>query len=166
MEEWRKQRATELDRIRRRKAERRGEKYIPMTSPSMAVLDLDEELDQDRRSKVRRASSSSEAQAAVSLSSDVPKANDDGPMCSLDGNAQDALTWEDEEEASMFEELVQSGQLDLITTGMPMKDEGKGRETIEVEELKPAIAKRDFADATFGRKFSGTGSGLEVRIVN
>jgi hypothetical protein len=163
MQEWRKGRATELDRIRRRKAERRGEKYIPMTSPSMAVLDLDAELDQERGSNVGRVSPS----PGISLPTDAQKANEDGPMCLLDGNARDALTWEDDEEASMFEEVVRSGQLELISTGIPEENEGKGKDTLGgVNPVTQGIAKREFADATFGRQSSGTGSGLEIRTVN
>jgi peroxiredoxin len=44
MKEWRQNRETELERIRRRKAARRGEAYIPAPKRLSAVMGLDEEL--------------------------------------------------------------------------------------------------------------------------
>lgn len=169
MQEWRQQRETELDRIRRRKAERRGEEYIPVTSPSMTALDLDEQLDQERGSERSRGLLSPRAHAAVSLLTEAPAVGDEETMRLPVGSAQDDLTWEDEGETSadsdgIFEEIVRSGQLELITTGRQAKDEGKF--TIEEEEPRPSISKGEFAGATFGRKASGTGNGLEVRIVD
>ena len=167
MQEWRQQRETELDRIRRRKAERRGEEYIPVTSPSLTALDLDEQLDQQRGSERSRGSLSPRAHAAVSLPNEGPAVDDEETM--RVGSAQDDLTWEDDEETAadingIFEEIVRSGQLELITTGRQAKDEGKF--TIEEEEPRPSISKGEFAGATFGRRASGTGNGLEVRIVD
>lgn len=167
MQEWRHQRETELDRIRRRKAERRGEEYIPVTSPSMTALEMDERLDQERGFERSRESLSPRGHAAVSLPNKTPAVDDEETM--RVGSAQNDLTWEDDEETSadingIFEEIVRSGQLELITTGRPAKDEGSY--TIEEKELKPPISKGEFAGATSGRKASGTGSGLEVRVVD
>ena len=168
MQEWRTQRETELDRIRRRKAERRGEEYTAMSNGSMMALGLRDEEGSNSR---RQSYQPSEAQAAVSLPAEnatsgilPPVVNDDGPMCLPVGSAGDVLTWEDDEEEAilkpelnaLFDRTVRLGEIAPSTINPPTTGAQNGHEPKGVEG--------ENAGETFGRK-GNTGSGLEVEIV-
>lgn len=170
MQEWRNQRATELDRIRRRKAERRGEEFTAMSNGSMMALGL---RDEDGLSSRRPSHQSPEAQAAVPLPVDesatvavVPAGNEDGPVCLPVGSAGDVLTWEDDEEDeatlkpelnALFEKAVRLGEIEPSHTSTPTEGVQDG--------LKLGDIKGEFPDATFGRN-GNVGSGLEVKIAH
>jgi hypothetical protein len=157
MQEWRIEREAELERIRRRKSERRGGQYVPKADGSMTASDGEEEQAQKGEEGMGLA------QAAVSLPSDAPVGleaeastlpSGDGPVCLPVSSAPDVLAWEVEDEEvetprqdldRMFHEVI----------GM------KSEKQIEMGELEGK-----FAGATFGRKASGSESGLEVNIVN
>jgi len=169
MQEWRAQRETELDRIRRRKAERRGEDYTAMSNGSMMALGL---RDEDGSNSRRQSYQPSEVQAAVSLPTGqatsgivTPAVIDDGPMCLPVGSAGDVLTWEDDEEEeatlkpelnALFDRAVRLSEIAPSTINPPTTGAQNGHEPKGVEG--------EFAGETFGRK-GNTGSGLEVEIV-
>ena len=170
MQAWRAQRETELDRIRRRKAERRGEQYTAMSNGSKMALGLGEDEGPDGS---RQSQGSMLAQVAVSLPADAPAtstattANDaDGAGPLPTGSVGDALTWDDDEEEettlkpelnALFEKAVRLGEIEPSGMNTPTRSMPKGE--LEMEDIKGG-----FAGDAFGRKGS-PGSGLEVKIV-
>lgn len=167
MQEWRTQRATELDRIRRRKAERRGEEYTAMSNGSKMALGLGEDEEHGGR---RQSQPSPQAQVPAQLppatSENTPATEHDGPVCMPVGSAGDALTWDaDEEEEptlkpelnALFEKAVRLGEIETSGTNTPNRIAPKNG--LELDEVRG-----QFAGETFGRKGSA-GSGLEVKIV-
>jgi hypothetical protein len=170
MQEWRKERETELDRIRRRKAERRGEEYTAMSNGSRMALGL---RDEDGSSSRRPSHFSPEIDTAVPLPVDAPvgaeaasMGKEVGPLDLPVGSAGNALTWDNDEEeeptlkpelTALFEKAVQMGEIEPSTTTTPIKRATE--DGLELDEVN-----RHFAGETFGRKGSA-GSGLEVRIV-
>ena len=170
MEEWRKQREAELDRIRRRKAERRGERYTAMSNGSKVALGLGEDEDPNER---RQSQATIQAQVAVPLPVDAPATREATPAGTTDGagplpiaSAGDALTWDDDDEEettmkpelnALFEKAVRLGEIEPSGLGSPTKSVTKGE--LEMDDVEGG-----FAGETFGRKGSA-GSGLEVKIV-
>jgi len=170
MQAWRAQRETELDRIRRRKAERRGEQYTAMSNGSKMALGLGEDEGPDGR---RQSQASMLAQVAVSLPADAPATSTATPANDADGagplpigSVGDALTWDDDEEEettlkpelnALFEKAVRLGEIEPSGMNTPTRSMPKGE--LEMEDIKG-----EFAGDTFGRKGS-PGSGLEVKIV-
>ena len=170
MQEWRKQRETELDRIRRRKAERRGEEYTAMSNGSKVALGLGEDEDPNER---RQSQATIQAQVAVPLPVDAPATREATPAGTTDGagplpiaSAGDALTWDDDDEEettmkpelnALFEKAVRLGEIEPSGLGSPTKSVTKGE--LEMDDVEGG-----FAGETFGRKGSA-GSGLEVKIV-
>jgi hypothetical protein len=169
MQEWRKQREAELDRIRRRKAERRGEQYTAMSNGSKVALGLGEDEGPNGR---RESRASILTQVAVPLPADAPPKSETtpvdnaaGPEALPIGSAGDALTWDDDEEEeptlkpelnALFEKAVRLGEIEPSGTDTPTKSVPKG-------ELEMHDVEGGFAGETFGRKGSA-GSGLEVEI--
>lgn len=170
MQEWRKQREAELDRIRRRKAERRGEQYTAMSNGSKVALGLGEDEESNWK---RRSHASTLAQVAVPLpvgapapAASIPADNADGPVPLPIGSAGDAITWDDDEEeettlkpevTALFEKAVRLGEIEPSGTNTPAMSAPKGE--LEMEDVEGG-----FAGETFGRKGSA-GSGLEVKVV-
>ena len=170
MQAWRAQRETELDRIRRRKAERRGEQYTAMSNGSKMALGLGEDEGPDGR---RQSQASMLAQVAVSLPADAPATSTATPANDADGagplpidSVGDALTWDDDEDEettlkpelnALFEKAVRLGEIEPSGMNTPTRSMPKGE--LEMEDIKG-----EFAGDTFGRKGS-PGSGLEVKIV-
>jgi len=170
MEEWRKQREAELDRIRRRKAERRGERYTAMSNGSKVALGLGEDEDSNER---RQSQATIQAQVAVPLPVDAPATREATPAGTADGagplpigSAGDALTWDDDEDEdaslkpelnALFEKAVRQGEIEPSVMNTPTESVPKG-------ELEMNDVEGGFAGETFGRKGSA-GSGLEVKIV-
>lgn len=171
MREWRSQRETELERIRRRRAERRGEEYHPMASTSLMALGLDREEAEHEEAQAQAAvplpagspGSDTTGSPSPGTPNPMPRPNGigdgngdgDGPVCLPIESLEDVLAWEPEAES---------------------KHHGNGVDPREMDEKFAAFMREEGLDVgfgnglpggvgdTFGRKSSvtGTGSGLEV----
>lgn len=158
MKAWRSQRESELERIRRRRAERRGEEYHPMASSSLMALNLEREEAENAQAAVPMpietpdSESSGTSSPAASDQDDHQKSvlNGNGPVCLPVDRLEDVLTWEAE---SKFENAADRQEMDEKFAAF-MRSEG----------LDVAISHgaHPVASETFGRKASGTANGLEV----
>lgn len=164
MKEWRAQREAELERIRRRRAERRGEVYNPITNVSRLALGLDNDEPEQARVAVpvledapnSEASSPSPTRPQSTKPDDdelVVVLDDDAPVCLPLSSMEDVLAWEPESKAESEKDALKMDQ--QFSTAM--RELGI--------DLGPEINTSTTHGDTFGRKASGTGNGLEVTEV-
>lgn len=168
MKEWRAQRETELERIRRRRAERRGEVYNPMANASRMALGLDNDdsgqpeptaatVPVSETLQSSRASSPSPSRLPPSTKIEDEDAKVDGLVCLPIESMEDVLAWDPETENNDKIESEKNGHtLDQQFT-TAMKDLG-----IELGPEIDTTSARDSRHDTFGRQISGTGNGLDV----
>lgn len=161
MRQWRAQRETELERIRRRRAERRGEEYIPTINPSLMDLGLDgEDTNEARVDMTLPPDSPSGASDGSSPSPSRPRKSstdndhilgtEDGPLRLPIDTFGDIPTWEP---TSKFDNATDTVELDEKFATV-LKDQG-------IDLGLGGVVPVTMGD-TFGRKASGTGNGLEV----
>lgn len=180
MREWRDERESELERIRRRRAERRGEDYQPMTNGNSSLMALG--LD-DNRPESKPEQQQAQARVAVPLPADSPSASgsggsspspspaklksnadghtdphEDGPKCLPVDTLQDVLAWEPEAETDSKSQTETDRHEMDEKFAAAMRDEG----------LHPNLDTDNGTSVhvgdTFGRKVSGTGNGLDVIV--
>jgi hypothetical protein len=146
MQNWRQEREAELDRIRRRKAERRGEKYRPISTITDAGLDAPVDMD-----------AGEEAQPAIPIPAGATSVDSESTAHNVAGSnglplgqASDVLAWPVEKDQ---EDSAERDKLDKLFE-QAMRVEGLYQE--EAREEASAIS--TLGDA------AGTANGLEVRV--
>lgn len=146
MQNWRQEREAELDRIRRRKAERRGEKYRPISTITDAGLDAPVDVDVG-----------DEAQPAIPIPAGTTGVESESATHDVAGStglpvgqASDVLAWPVEKD---HEDSAERDKLDKLFE-QAMRVEGLSQE----ETREEASRHNNLGDA------AGTANGLAVKV--